>query len=71
MTWAAGGVSGRLSPSSKKSGQDLSSFDFSFSRAEVGGKVFERNVEKDCERVHSNIDYNVDKNGAFKVMQRN
>ena len=40
-------------------------------RAKVGDKEVERDGEKDCERVHSNIDYNDDKDGSFKVMQRN
>merc|ERR1711892_1485133 len=34
------------------------------------GKVFERDIEKDCERVHANIDYTVNKDGVFKVMQK-
>merc|ERR1719184_506786 len=38
-------------------------------KAKVGDKEVERDVKKDCERVHANIDYNVDKDGSFKVMQ--
>ena len=71
--WGAGKISGRLFLSGKETGYDPVWHHLCFCRGQIGedGEVFEKVCETDCEGVHTNIHYSVQKEGEFRMKLRN